>query len=185
MMLVFLLEEASAKAFLENFLPRMLPEDVQFKCIAFEGKQDLEKQIIRKIRHWIVPETKFVILRDQDSGDCRVIKKRLLALCNEANRSDSLVRIACHELESWYLGNLLAVEQALQLSGLSKKQKTSKYREPDKLSNASEELFKLTKNIYQKVSGSREIGKVMPVSENCSTSFNAFVSGVRRVALAS
>lgn len=41
--LVFLLEEASAKAMLESLLPRILHEETRFRCIPFEGKQDLEK----------------------------------------------------------------------------------------------------------------------------------------------
>lgn len=47
--LVFLLEEPSAKALLESLLPRLLNENIQYRCIPFEGKQDLEKQLVRKI----------------------------------------------------------------------------------------------------------------------------------------
>lgn len=181
MNLVFLLEERSARFFLEGFLPKILPCDVAFKCIAFEGKQDLERQLKRKIEGWLAPDTCFVVMRDQDSGDCIEVKQRLAGICAAAGRPDSLVRVACHELESWYLGNLSAVEQALAQPGLGKKQGSKKYRQPDKLSNASEELFKLTKSAYQKISGSREIGKIMPVTGNKSCSFNHFVSGVQRV----
>ena len=46
--LVFLLEEASARAMLESLLPRLLAPDVTFRLIPFEGKQDLEKQIAKK-----------------------------------------------------------------------------------------------------------------------------------------
>jgi hypothetical protein len=41
--LVFLLEERSARA--------MLDASVSFRLIPFEGKQDLEKQLVRRIRH--------------------------------------------------------------------------------------------------------------------------------------
>lgn len=47
--LVFLLEERSAKVMLESLLPRMLHDDIEFKLIAFEGKQDLEKQITKRM----------------------------------------------------------------------------------------------------------------------------------------
>jgi len=47
--LVFLLEEESAKSFLESFLPRIIDSSISTRLIAFEGKQDLEKQIIKKI----------------------------------------------------------------------------------------------------------------------------------------
>ena len=39
--IVFLLEEASARAMLETLLPRMLADGIRFRCIVFEGKQDL------------------------------------------------------------------------------------------------------------------------------------------------
>lgn len=181
MNLVFFLEERSARFFLEGFLPRVLPCGVTFRCIAFEGKQDLEKQLQRKIENWLVPSTHFIVMRDQDSGNCLKVKQRLVDICAAAGRPESLVRIACHELESWYLGNLSAVEKALILPGLGKKQGSRKYRQPDQLSNASEELLKLTKGAYQKISGSREIGRVMPVSGNTSCSFNSFVTGVQRI----
>ena len=48
--LIFLVEERSAKAMLESLLPRILKTDIQFRCIPFEGKQDLEKQLTRRIR---------------------------------------------------------------------------------------------------------------------------------------
>lgn len=55
----------------------------------------------------------FIVMRDQDSGDCYQIKDRLLNLSREAGRPNALVRIACKELESFYLGDLNAVEQGL------------------------------------------------------------------------
>ncbi len=48
--LVFLLEERSAKVMLETFLPRMLDERIEFRLIAFEGKQDLEKRMVMRIK---------------------------------------------------------------------------------------------------------------------------------------
>lgn len=176
--LIFLLEEESIKAMLDVLLPSILPDGLSFRCIPHEGKQDLEKSIPRKLRAWQTPGVFFVIVRDQDSADCIEIKKRLVKLCKEAGRGDSLVRIACHELESWFLGDLAAVEKAFNIHKLAELQKNRKYREPDKLSNASEELEKLIKG-YRKVSGARKIAANMAVHENYSHSFNCFVSGVR------
>lgn len=69
--LVFLLEEPSAKALLETLLPRFLNNDIHFRCISFEGKQDLEKQLTRKIRAYQNNKARFIVLRDQDSNpDC-------------------------------------------------------------------------------------------------------------------
>lgn len=69
--LVFLLEEQSAKAMLESLLPRLLDGNVSYRCITFEGKQDLEKQLTRRIRSYQNEQARFIVLRDQDSHpDC-------------------------------------------------------------------------------------------------------------------
>lgn len=180
--LVVFTEEPSAKVMLESLLPRLLPqEQCSFVCIAFEGKQDLEKQLPIKLRGWRAPNTNFVVLRDQDSGDCEAIKETLQGICRRAGRSRSLVRIACRELESWYFGDLGAVETALQIDGLSILQEKAKYRNPDKIQCPSKELKKVTKNCYQKVGGSRLIGKYLRLDNSRSTSFHHFISGVRKI----
>ena len=66
--LVFCLEEESAKAMLEGLLPRLLPNSkFIFRYIPFEGKQDLEKNLERKLRSYQNQAAQFVVIRDQDS----------------------------------------------------------------------------------------------------------------------
>ena len=67
---VFFLEEASMKLFLDGLLPRLFP-GLQFLCIPHEGKSDLEKSISRKLRAWNVPGDRFVVVRDNDGAPCR------------------------------------------------------------------------------------------------------------------
>ena len=179
--LVFFLEELSAKFMLINLLPRLLPEGWQVKYVIFEGKQDLEKQLPRKLRNWRLPGCKFVILRDKDSGDCVVIRQGLVEKCCAANKPNALVRIAIHELESWYLGDLAAVEAGLGVNNLAGKQGSRKFREPDKLANPTQELRRLTTNRYQKISGSRAIGIHLSIENNRSQSFGKFISGVKNI----
>ena len=50
MNLVFVLEEPSAREMLKGLLPRVLPGAVQVRYVVFEGKHDLEKNIIRRLR---------------------------------------------------------------------------------------------------------------------------------------
>ena len=68
--LVFFLEEPSAREMLKNLLPRILPDKVTVRYVVFEGKQDLENQLGRKLRGWCVPDTRFVVMRDKDQADC-------------------------------------------------------------------------------------------------------------------
>lgn len=181
--LVFLLEETSAKAMLESLLPRILNDEVNFRCIPFEGKQDLEKQLARKIRAFQNAHARFIVLRDQDSAhDCVQVKKHLLDLCKQSGKFDQcLVRIACKELETFYLADLAAVEQGLELSGLIKNQQKSKYRTPDKLGSPSDELGKLTGKRYEKVAGSRAIGNYLQLDNDRSPSFRNLISAIRRM----
>lgn len=180
--LVICLEEPSAKAMLEGVLPRILPEGVTVRYIVFEGKQDMHKQLVRRLRLWQQPESRFVVMRDQDGGDCHHIKQQLQELCNQAGKEDVLIRIACRELESFYLEDLAAVELALQIPGLGNQQNKAKFRNPDELAAAAEHLHRITEGEYQKMMGSRAIGPHMSTQgENRSTSFNALLNGIRRL----
>jgi hypothetical protein len=149
--LVFLVEELSAKAMLESLLPRMLNAGIGFRCIPFEGKQDLEKQLARKIRGYQNDRARFIVLRDQDiHPDCMAVKRKLLDLCNESGKAARcLVRLACRELEAFYLADLHAVEQALKIEGLARKQQIRKFRSPDQLGSPSRELKTLTSQGYE------------------------------------
>lgn len=178
--LVFLLEELSAEALLKGLLPRVLPAAVRFRCIVFEGKQDLEKNMERIMRCYLSPHARFIVLRDQDSGECKRIKQELLEKCRRAGHADALVRIACRELESWYLADLEAVEKSLGTKGISRQQDKSKYREPDHLESPSQVLRDLVP-VYQKIGGSRAIGPHLNLENNRSTSFAAFIHGIRRL----
>ncbi len=178
--LVFFLEEPSAREMLKGILPRLLPESINPRYVVFEGKQDLEKQLYRKLRAWNIRDAKFVILRDKDSANCNLIKANLVKICQKANKPDTLIRIACHELESFYLGDLSAVAKGIGPANLAKQQNKSKFRNPDRLANPLQELKYLAPE-YQKLSGSRAIGRCLDIENNCSLSFNTLVNGVRRL----
>lgn len=178
---IFFLEERSAKAMLQGLLPRVLPDGVQCRFVVFEGKQDLERNLVKRLRLWQLPESVFMIVRDQDSGDCRAIKANLTELCRQAGREEAVVRIACRELESFYLGDLAAVEKGLTLSGLVRMPNNRKYRSPDNLANPAQELVKLTHAQYQKVAGSRAIAPHLNPESNTSHSFSILVTGIRKL----
>ena len=113
--IIFLLEEPSMQVLLDDWLPRLFPgwmEGEHFQCVPHEGKSDLERSIPRKLAAWRYPGDRFVIVRDADNSDCVDLKARLVALCAKAGRPDTMVRLVCQELESWYLGDLAAVAAA-------------------------------------------------------------------------
>lgn len=180
MELVIFLEEPSAANALNTLLPQILPEGVFFRLIPHEGKSDLRRSVPIKLRAWKAPDTRFVILHDQDANKCRQLKQELVELCREAGREDVLVRIACYELEAWYFGDLPAVEEAYPGFKASKYQNKRKYREPDAIPKPSDELKRLIPE-FQKGGASRNIPCYMDVEANRSPSFNAFVDGIRRL----
>jgi hypothetical protein len=180
--LVFLLEEPSAEEMLRGLLPRVIPADVVLRFIPFNGKQDMERKLVRKLRGYRMPDARFVVMRDQDAEpDCTKIKRRLADLCKKAGRPSALVRIACKELESFYLADLQAVEQGLGVSGIAKRQQESKYRDPDQVVSPKQELRRLTKDVYQPRSGSRAIGPHLDPANGRSRSFRNLVLGIRRL----
>lgn len=181
MNLAILLEEPSAREMLKGLLPKILPPCVFPHFLVFEGKQHLDASIERRLRGWRRPNTHFIVLRDQDSSDCRQLKEDIQTKCRRAGRPCTLVRIACRELESWYFGDLAAVERALHVSLPQRYAGRTKYRIPDEIHAPARELQAITGNIYQKVAGSRQIGRELSPESNGSHSFRAFVEGIRRL----
>lgn len=180
MILVFLLEEKSAKEMLKGLLPRLLLPDIDVRYVVFEGKQDLKRQMKRRLRGWQTPDTVFIVMCDQDSSNCLDLKAELVEKCPEAQRGDLIVRIVCRELESWYFGDLAAVEDALDMTDLVKKyQNKRKYRNPDGIGSPANELQKITNNAYQKISGSRKIGAKLSPAANTSKSFQVFIDSIQ------
>lgn len=101
-------------------------------------------------------------------------------MSSAAGREDSVVIIAVHELESWFLGDLAAVETTYQINNLSKKQNTKKFKNPDHLTNPSLELHRITKH-SAKISRARKISYNMDFTKNTSKSFNYFVKKMRDI----
>ncbi|TGD72175.1 DUF4276 family protein [Mangrovimicrobium sediminis] len=178
--LVFFLEEPSAREMLQGVLPKFLPEDFTTQFVVFEGKQDLEKRLPIRLRAWQHPDSLFVVMRDQDSGDCGTIKAGLVGKCAAAGKPEAVVRIACRELESFYLGDLAAVATAIGPGNLGNQQQKAKFRDPDRLGNPAEELKKIAPT-YQKVAGSRAIAPHMNLDNNRSRSFNVLLAGVKKL----
>ncbi len=180
--LVFLLEELSMKEVLQVLLPQLLPpgEQIDFKLIVHEGKRDLETSIVRKLRAWQNTQAWFVILRDQDAADCLALKQKLHDLCASSGRTNYQVRIVCRELESWFLGDLRAISLAFNLPKLAKLTGKQKYRAPDRLGNAADELKNLV-GTYQKVGGARAIAPHLDLIQNRSHSFHIFIAGIKRI----
>ena len=176
MKLVFLLEERSMKELLDGLLPKILPESVSFQTIPHEGKSDLKKSLPIKLKAWNEPDVAFIVVHDQDSNDCMRLKQELKELCTGYGKR-VLIRIPCHELESWYWGDLAAVSAAYG-KDLTALQKRKAYREPDKIVNPKQELKRFLPKMGQ-IDGARKIAPHMTIESNTSYSFGVFIRGVQ------
>lgn len=180
-MLVCFTEEESAKELLNVIIPKIAGPQVEFLCVSFEGKQDLNKQLERKLKKWCIPNTTFLILTDQDPNDCKALKQRLTTKVTASGKQNNTkIRIACHELESFYLGDLSAVEKAFVVKNIARKQNNTKFRNPDRLGNPKQELERLTNNEYSEITGSQLIARQLNMEgQNRSKSFNTLVNTIR------
>lgn len=182
---IFLLEEPSMKALLDDLIPRLFPGLVvleHFQCVPHEGKSDLDRSFPRKLRGWREPDVRFVIVRDNDGGNCVELKARLRKLCTEAGRPDSLIRLVCQELESWYIGDLRALAAAYPDDKIDTPAMQKRFIEPDAWQKPSVEVLRLAPS-FQKISGARAISTKLAPNGNQSKSFQVFTLGVRRVLL--
>lgn len=182
--IVFLTEEPSMSGTLRLLLPRVFAhwvEEEHWIVITHRGKTALEASIPKKIGHWQRPADRFVILRDNDGGDCIRLKARLRTLASARPPNDVLIRIVCQELESWFLGDLEAVRAAIGRLPSRARQDSRSYRDPDKLTNAAEELKNLTA-VPGKVARAEAIAPHLHCdpSRNKSQSYGAFITGLQR-----
>ena len=165
---------------LDGLLPRLFP-GLPFKCVPHDGKTDLERSIPRKLRAWREPGARFAVVRDNDGRDCRVLKNALRELCQVAHRPDTLIRIACQELEAWYLGEPDALAEAFGDESLRNLGRKARFRDSDSVPRPHEAIERLVPE-FQKVSGARRMAPHLSRERNKSTSFQMFVTGIEAVA---
>lgn len=143
-------------------------------------KGDLEKSIPRKLRAWREPGVRFVVVRDNDRGDCVALKEYLRGLCADRPEEDCLIRIACQELEAWYLGEPDALADAFKKESLRRIGSRARFRKPDAVHFPARALSQLVPR-YQKIAGARALANHLTRQRNRSPSFQAMMDGVERL----
>ena len=186
--LEFLVEERSMAEVLKVLLPRILPAswvlDENYFIRPHEGKSDLKRSIPKKLKGFAQHKeqtTGFIIIQDQDSNDCRQLKQELVALCkaNQAPNIKFLVRIVCHELEAWYLGDMKAIQAVFPRFNPARHLKKSLFRLPDTCQNPKTRLKDIVGD-YQQIATAQMIAPYIDIEHNRSESFRQFVSGIRK-----
>lgn len=178
-MIVIFTEEESMNAAVEGLIGKHFPHLIQgldWFLIDFNGKTDLEKGFPARMKRWNYGDPLFLILRDNDGSDCKALKKRLVNLA-KPQRKPFKVRVVCQELESWLLGDDQAVRAVYPGARFSNG--TAKYRDPDRMTNASQEIAQLTGD-FSKVGRASLIAPHLDPARNVSRSFQVFFQTLKQ-----
>lgn len=172
------------EVFLQGLLPRVLPPAYSVNSNCFirphQGKQDLIRSLSKKVKvfpHYGIP-LKVLVIHDQDSNDCKTLKEQIVNLFNNTP-TNFLVRIACRELENWYLGDLVSLGLLDPQFDPDKYISKSKFRDPDRL-NGYDELQQLI-SFPGKIHAARIMGQNIDIHNNRSASFNQLLNGIQRL----
>ena len=184
--LEILVEEPSMELFLQGLLPRILPDGfvLNENCFVYphEGKDHLQKRLPNRVRAYqnYPEEVLLMVVQDQDSHDCVLLKSKLIDIVEQQNvQLPYLIRIACRELENWYLGDFQAIENIYPNSQASKLSNKAKYRNVDKVHGA-DELKKIIQSL-SKSSLARNLGGLIAIDKNRSVSFQHFYFGIKKL----
>jgi hypothetical protein len=180
-------EEPSIKNVFDSLLPQILPENVSFVVHPHQGKQDLEKalqSIVPSISK--IPYVKILITRDQDEDDCKILKNKLSAIVDKKCSCDYFVRIVCKELESWFLGDVQAIEKAYPRFEKQRYVDKPQFRNVDNVQKPSEYLKTILPNYASrkslpKLETSKNIAAYMNIANNTSPSFNHTINAIKKL----
>jgi Domain of unknown function (DUF4276) len=174
--LIFFVEERSMMIVLDSLKSRFAPQR-HVIISPHEGKNDLEKSFPRKIRAWNFPaDALFVVMRDNDGSDCAILKERLISSVPLERRDRTRVRVVMQQLESWYLGDPMALVEAEYLTAAKAEiiKNTAKYRDPERIENA-DEVFQKLAGAPGKLAAARRLGPFLDPDRNRSTSLRVVV----------
>ncbi len=189
-----LVEEPSAEEALRHLLPKLLRGRAQAKIINLGSKYKLLKVLGVRLAAYRAriergERLHIVVLVDRDNDDCVELKEQLeRAACTaglstksragEKGQFEVVNRIVIEELESWFIGDVLALRAAFpSLPPVA--ESAGIFRNPDN-GGTWEALHRFLKkhgvyrSSYPKIEAARRIAPHMSISRNRSASFQAF-----------
>lgn len=196
----FLVEELSTQEAFQNFLPKILGDEITFDIHSFKGKTDLLSKLPKRLKGykaWIPEDYRIVVVVDKDKDDCRLLKSKLETIAIDAgfvtksSATDSqfkvLNRIVIEELEAWFFGDIKALTTAYPKIPISIGTQ-ARYRDPDAITGGTWEALEqvMQKAGYypaglEKIKVARDISQYMTPSNNRSKSFQIFYEGLLKI----
>ena len=154
-------------------------ERSEWKIIPHQGKNHLLDDLPRtfQTQAGLGGDRKIVVLCDQDSDDCRELKRKIRDKVPAKLRDRTLIRVVCCELEAWYLGDKDALIAAYPDCGRIGSGDWSK--NPDGFRRPSSKIKEKARGFDKVVAGEKVSGKIRNLKDNRSPSFRVFVSGLR------
>lgn len=197
----FHVEEPSMEAFLIDYLPRVLPNNVAWKIIDHGSKWQLLSKLPQRLNGYArMPaqvRPRILVLVDRDDDDCMQLKARLeqaCLACSLATKSHPgcngeffvVNRIVIEELEAWYFGDVTALCTAWP--GVSPHLASqAKFRDPDAITGGTHEaLLAVLQRAghfrgldrLPKIDAARRMAQLVDRAGNRSQSFNSFLAGI-------
>ena len=186
--LYILTEEPSIRNIFEVVLPKILPQNMGFRILIHQGKNDLVKTLTDKIASLSrIEGAKILITIDQDANDCRQLKQKLVSILYDNCMCDYKIRIVCKELESWFLGDLLAIEKAFPRFNSVLFAKKAKMRNVDTIKGKpSDYLLRIIPEFMDrkkmpKLEFSKKIAPFLNINNNTSPSFNHTINAIKQL----
>ncbi len=196
-----LVEEASADEALRHWLPRLLQGRARAKVINLGSKYKLLKVLEDRLRAYRAridkgEDLRIMVLVDRDADDCVQLKAKLEQAAAAAelptksqpdghDRFRVVNRIVIEELESWFIGDPVALRKAFtSLPAINVS--SGIFRNPDN-GGSWEALHRFLKKhgIYRKsfpkIEAAQRIAPHMNFAENRSASFGQFVAGIEAI----
>lgn len=193
-----LVEEASAEEALRHLLPKVLQGRARHKVVNLGSKYKLLKVLGDRLAAYRAridkgENLRVVVLVDRDDDNCEQLKRDLERTARAAHlptkthpdadgRILVLNRIVIEELESWFVGDTVALRTAFpKLPAIP--ENAGIFRNPDN-GGTWEALHRflkrhgIYKSSYPKIEAARKIAPHLDITRNRSTSFRKFCTGV-------
>lgn len=182
-------EELSLKNVLDEILPKILPEGIFFRIYPHQGKEDLENALKKTLPSISkIPGSKILITRDQDNNDCVQLKTYINDMVKNNCHCEYSIRIICKELESWFLGDMQAIEKAYPRFKADNYINKAEFRNVDKIQYPNRQLLKLLpeyadRQTLPKLEVSENISKHLDIDNNLSSSFYHTIAAIKKLAV--
>lgn len=193
-----IVEEPSAREALRHLLPKVLRGRARTKVVNLGSKYKLLKVLGDRLMAYRTridsgEDLRLIVLVDRDQDDCERLKAELERMAwtaglptktrpDDQGRFVVVNRIVIEELESWFIGDPVALRAAFRkLPALSSK--SGIFRNPDN-GGTWESLHRLLKkhdiyrSSYPKIEAARRIAPHLDITRNRSRSFRHFVTGI-------